>query len=419
MGVCSCHRQFNRRSDDDARVTGSLKSYAGGPDSRRAAANDRRHDLQPLAVQACLLLTLALLAAFFLINLVNNVERLNLHLGFGFLSRTAGFEIAQTPIPYPVDATYFRAFVVAFLNTVLISAIAIVCATILGFFVALARLSSNPLLSGVALAYVEAIRNIPLLLQLFTWYFAVLGPLPLPRDSLSLFGLVFLNKRGLSFPAPMAQPGLPLFAGVAVLSLAAAIQLLRRAKRHRVDTGQTSRKFWIAGLVCLGLPLAVAALAGPPVSWDVPRPGSLNISGGASLIPEFVAMAVGMSVYGSAFIAEIIRGGIATVRRGQTEAGLALGLSCRKIYTHIVIPQAMRAVVPPLCGQYISLLKNSSLAAAIGYPDLMLIFAGTALNQTGQPLETMGMTMASYLLLSLGVSSIANVVNRRMQLVER
>lgn len=400
-------------------MKGGTTSAAGEPDSGRTAANKKRFDLQPLAVQACLLLALVLFAVFLLNNLATNVGRLNLHLGFGFLSRTAGFEIAQTPIPYPADATYFRAFVIAFLNTVLISAIAILCATILGFVIALARLSSNPLLSGLALTYVEAIRNIPLLLQLFTWYFAVLGPLPLPRDSLSLFGLVFLNKRGLSFPAPVAMPGLPLFAAVTLASLGAALLLVRRARRYRIDTGHRSRKTWTAALFFIGLPFVVAALFGLPLAWDEPRPGNFNISGGASLIPEFVAMAIGMSVYGSAFVAEIIRGGIATVRHGQTEAGLALGLSRWTIYVHIVIPQAMRAVVPPLCGQYISLLKNSSLAAAIGYPDLMLIFAGTALNQTAQPLEIMAMTMASYLSLSLGISSIANVVNRRMQLVER
>jgi general L-amino acid transport system permease protein len=371
------------------------------------------------AAQIGMLLVIAAFAAFILVNLQANVARLNIGVGFGFLSRTAGFDIAQALIPYPETATYFRAFWVALTNTVVLAAIAVVCGTVLGLFVALARMSTNPLLSLLALGYIEVVRNVPLLLQLFFWYFTVLGPLPLPRQSLDLLGLVFLNKRGLSVPAPVAESGLSVFVIAVALALIVAWLLMRRAKQRRVSTGGSSTGSWITAIACLAVPFLATAFTGSPVSWSLPQLQGFNLAGGWVVIPEFVAMAVGMTVYGSAFIAELIRGGVMTVGKGQTEAGMALGLSRGRIYGKIIIPQVFRAVVPPLAGQYITLLKNSSLAAAIGYPDLMLIFAGTTLNQTGQPLEVMGITMLSYLLLSLLISSVGNVLNRRLQLLER
>lgn len=372
-----------------------------------------------LFVQAALLVAIAGFLAFLGINLAANVARLNIGMGFGFLERPAGFEIAQTPIAYPEGATYLRAFLVALINTVLIAVASIVCSTILGFFVAMARLSTNPLLSSLAHAYVEAVRNIPLLLQLFFWYFAVLGSLPLPRQSLTFLDIVFLNKRGLSVPAPVAGPSFPIVAALSAVAVVIALVLFRHARLVRVRTGKTSRRAWTAGVACLLAPVADALLFGSPITWDVPRLSGFNLSGGIAIIPEFVAMTVGMSVYGAAFVAEIIRGGISTVGRGQTEAALALGLTPGRIYGKIVIPQALRAILPPLSAQYISLVKTSSLASAIGYPDLMLIFAGTALNQTGQPLQIMAMTMGSYLLLCLLTAAAGNFVNRRIQLVER
>jgi general L-amino acid transport system permease protein len=372
-----------------------------------------------LIVQAALLMTIAGFIAFLGMNLAANVARLNIALDFGFLGRPAGFEIAQTPIAYSEGATYFRAFLVALINTILVAVGSIVFATIIGFIVAMARLSSNPLLSSLALAYVEAVRNIPLLLQLFFWYFAALGPLPLPRQSLTFLDLVFLNKRGLSVPAPIAEPSFLGFAVVASVALLASLFLFRQALRHRIKTGQTSYRLWTAGAACLLVPIAAVMILGSPISWDVPRLEGFNVNGGIAIIPEFLAMVIGMSVYGGAFVAELIRGGIASIGRGQVEAGLALGLPRRLIYSKIVIPQALRAIVPPLSAQYINLVKTSSLASAIGYPDLMLIFAGTALNQTGQPLQIMAMTMGSYLVLCLITSATGNFVNRRIQLVER
>jgi general L-amino acid transport system permease protein len=372
-----------------------------------------------LLAQGLLLLIAAAAVGLIAANTIANVARLNLHLGFGFLGRTAGFDIAQALLAYPEDASYLRAFLAAVANTVLLSAIAIVLATILGFAVAMARLSPNPLLSLVALVYVEAVRNIPLLLQLFFWYFAVLGPLPLPRQSLSLLGAIFLNKRGLFLPAPAAEPSFALVAGIALAAGLGATVMLRRARRRRIETGRTDRSGWRAALILLSLPVLAGLIAGRPVAWELPHPAGFNLAGGIAVIPELVAMAVGLTVYGSAFIAELVRGGVTTVHKGQFEAGLALGLSLGQVYRKIVIPQVFRAIVPPLTGQYIHLMKNSSLAAAIGYPDLMLIFAGTALNQSGQPLEIMAMTMASYLALSLAISGAGNWVNQRVQLVEQ
>jgi len=372
-----------------------------------------------LSIQVGLIASIALLLAFIAGNLQANVARLNIDMGFAFLQRTAGFDIAQALIPYSPSSTYLSAFLVALSNTVLLAAISLTAGTVLGLFVALARLSANPLLSLVALGYIEAVRNIPLLLQLFFWYFSVLGTLPLPRQSLDLFGTVFLNKRGLSMPAPVAEPTLPAFLIVTLAALAAAWFLLRRARQYRVRTGKASPALLAAAAACAALPVLHALVFSSPISWEVPELRGFNLAGGVVVIPEFVAMAVGMTVYGSAFIAELIRGGVMTVGKGQTEAGMALGLRRGRIYSKIIIPQVFRAVVPPLTGQYITLLKNSSLAAAIGYPDLMLIVAGTTLNQTGQPLEVMTMVMASYLALNILISLAGNLINRRMQLVER
>jgi general L-amino acid transport system permease protein len=379
----------------------------------------RLNEPRAFSIQIGLLLALAAGAAFVLANLHANVERLNMRVGFEFLHRVAGFDIAQSLIPYSETSTYLQAFWVALLNTVLLGGLSIAVGTVLGLAVALMRLSKNPLLALVALVYVEAVRNIPLLLQLFFWYFTVLGPLPLPRQSLHLLDLAFLNKRGLSLPWPVAEPGLPAFLALATAGLVGAGMLVQFARKRRVATGQPSPILWMLAGACLVVPVAATAVTGRPVTWDIPRLAGFNIAGGMVVIPEFVAMAVGMTVYGSAFIAELIRGGVATVGKGQTEAGMALGLTRGRIYATIIIPQVFRAVLPPLMGQYISIFKNSSLAAAIGYPDLMLIFAGTALNQTGQPLEIMAMTMMSYLLINLAISSAGNLANRRVLSVER
>ncbi|MBI3707702.1 MAG: ABC transporter permease subunit [Proteobacteria bacterium] len=372
-----------------------------------------------LLVQGSLLLALAALFGFIASNVVANIARLNVHTGFGFLARPAGFDIAQHLIEYSERSSYLVAFVAATLNTVVLAAICAALATALGFVIGLARLSTNRLVAAVAAAYVELVRNIPLLLQLFYWYFAVLGTLPLPRQSLEFLGVAYLNKRGLYVAAPVAEPGLAPFTVAVAAGIAGWIMLGHFARRHRVDTGEAWSPRWIGPALAFGLPVFAWSWAGAPVSWDIPTLSGFNFRGGAAIIPEFVAMIVGLTIYGAAFIAELVRAGVLSVDKGQSEAGLALGLRRWRVYLQIVVPQALRAIVPPLAGQYIHLLKNSSLGAAIAYPDLMLIFAGTALNQTGQPLEIMGITMATYLMLCLGIAVAANAFNRRVQLVER
>jgi general L-amino acid transport system permease protein len=368
------------------------------------------------------LVVLAAIVAFVLWvarNTIANIARLNINTGFSFLARPAGFEIAQKLIGYSETSTYFDVFLVALINTVVLTAIAIVFATLLGFVIGLARLSSNQLVAGVAAAYVEVIRNIPLLLQLFYWYFAVLRPLPNPRQSLSFLDLAFLNKRGLFLPWPVFEPGFGALA-LTILAAAAAALILRRLRRlHRLRTGQPLPGVTWMTLLLLALPLAVAWRAGFPLSWEVPQLAGFNFSGGMTVIPEFVAMALALSLYGAAYIAEIVRSGVRAVDLGQIDAARALGLRHGAISRFVVIPQALRVILPPLGTQYIVLLKNSSLAAAIAYPDLMLVFAGTVLNQTGQPLEVMVVTMASYALIGLAIAAAINLLNRRVQLVER
>ncbi len=305
------------------------------------------------------------------------------------------------------------------LNTLLLAGVSSVLATLLGFALGLLRLSANRLAALAALAYVEIVRNVPLLLQLFFWYFAVLGTLPLPRRSLAVFGFAYLNRRGLYLAAPQAAPSFGAFAAALVLGIACWYFLARAGRRRRVESGRASALGWGGAVLALLLPGLVALVAGAPIAWDRPRLAGFNFSGGIVVIPEFVAMAIGMSIFGAAFIAELVRGGVLSVPRGQAEAGLSLGLSRWRVYRQIVLPQALRAILPPLVSQYILILKNSSLGAAIAYPDLMLIFAGTVLNQTGQPLEIMAITMATYLALCLGIAVLGNALNRRVQLVER
>jgi len=378
----------------------------------------------PLAWRAFLIqaVVLAAIAAFLFWvgrNVIANIARLNINTGFSFLSRPAGFEIAQKLIGYSETASYFDVFVIALLNTVVLTAVAIFFATILGFVIGLARLSSNQLVAGVAAAYVELIRNIPLLLQLFYWYFAVLRPLPGPRQSLNFFEIAFLNKRGLFLPSPVFEPGFGTVLTTIIVMALIGIALAWLNQRHRMRTGSGLHSVRLIALLLFIPPLLAAWLTDFPLSWDVPALAGFNFSGGVTVIPEFVAMAIALSLYGAAYIAEIVRSGIRAVPAGQIDAARAIGLRPGQISRFIVIPQALRVILPPLGTQYIVLLKNSSLSAAIAYPDLMLVFAGTVLNQTGQPLEVMIVTMASYALIGLAIGVAINLLNRRVQLVER
>lgn len=348
-----------------------------------------------------------------------NLRRLGIASGFAFLSSTAGFDILQSLIPYSATSSYGRVFWVALLNTLLVSALGIILATLLGFVIGVARLSRNWLISRLALVYIETFRNIPLLLQIFFWYFAVLRAMPAPRQSLSLGEAVFLNIRGLYVPAPQFQPG---FGWVLLaLGIAAVLAwlLARWARRRQMATGQQFPTISVSLALLLGLPLLTFWVAGSPLVWQVPELQGFNFRGGLVVIPEMASLLLALTIYTAAFIAEIVRAGIQAVSHGQTEASFSLGLNSGKTLRLIILPQALRVIIPPLTNQYLNLTKNSSLAAAIGYPDLVSAFAGTVLNQTGQAIECIAITMAVYLTISLSISLVMNWYNRRVALVER
>jgi general L-amino acid transport system permease protein len=348
-----------------------------------------------------------------------NLAAHNITSGFEFFSRVSGFDINQTLIAYSATATYGRAFLVGLLNTLLVSAIGIVLTTLLGFMIGIARLSTNFMISKLAAMYVEAVRNVPLLLQLLFWYNAVLKPLPSPRQSIAWPGGIFLNNRGLLFPMPVFEPGAWLVGASVVLGILASIAYAISARRRQKATGAQSPVGLVSLGLIVGLPLAAFFWLGQPITLNFPVLKGFNFAGGFQILPEFVALLLGLVVYTAAFIAEIVRAGILAVSKGQTEAASALGLRPRQALKLIVIPQAMRVIIPPLTSEYLSLTKNSSLAVFVGYPDLVSVFAGTVLNQTGQALEVMLITMLVYLVISLATSAFMNWYNSRYALVER
>ena len=372
-----------------------------------------------IAYQAVLCIIIAFLAWSAVSNAVDNLARAKIASGFGFWDNTAGFDISQTLIEYSTTSTYGRAFWVGLINTLLVAGIGIVLATILGFIVGIARLSKNWLVSRVAGCYVEIIRNLPLLLQLLFWYNAVLKALPGIRESIAIPGGGFLNNRGLFLPQPVFLPAAR-FALIALLAgVVAAIGYRIWAKRRQSQTGQQSPVLWVTLGLVIALPLAVLALSGFPVQFNYPEAGRFNIRGGVEVLPEFAALLFGLVTYTAAFIAENVRAGILAVAKGQTEAAYSLGLRPGPTLRLVVVPQAMRVIVPPLTNQYLNLTKNSTLAVAIGYPDLVQIFAGTVLNQTGQAVEVIAITMAVYLTISLVTSGLMNLYNRSVAVVER
>jgi general L-amino acid transport system permease protein len=355
----------------------------------------------------------------FALNAKANLEAYRIASGFGFLENTAGFGVNQSLIAYDEADSYGRVFVVGLLNTLLVAGLGIVLATILGFLIGIARLSPNWLVARLAGGYVELIRNLPLLFQILFWYLAVLGTLPGPRQSLSVFGEVFLNNRGIFMPAPVAGEGAGLVFGTLVLGVIATTALGLWAKRRQERTGRRFPVFWIGLALLIGLPLIAMVASGFPIRLEKPALRGFNFVGGIRLIPEFVALLVALATYTAAFIAEIVRAGVLSVPRGQSEAALALGLRRRSVLRLIVVPQALRLIVPPLTNQYLNLTKNSSLAVAIGYPDLFAVFAGTTLNQTGQAIEIIALTMAVYLAISLLTSMLMNWYNAHIRVTER
>ncbi|MGE6605598.1 amino acid ABC transporter permease [Halomonas sp. NPDC076908] len=368
------------------------------------------------------LILVAVVAAFLIYIIGNTQDNLNargITTGFGFLTNTAGFGIGQTLIEYSSRSSYGRTFIIGLLNTLLVGGLGVLAASIIGFIVGIARLSPNWLIAKLANAYIETFRNIPLLLQIFFWYFAVLRTLPSARDSMAFGEVIFLNVRGLFLPEPLFESGFGLIPATLIAAIIASIALIIWNKRRHEATGKRLPAGWISLALIIGLPMLVLVATGVPITWDVPELRGFNFRGGITIIPEFLALWLALSIYTASFIAEIVRSGIQAIPHGQTEAAQALSLPRKLVLRLVVIPQAMRVIIPPLTSQYLNLIKNSSLATAIGYPDLVSVFAGTTLNQTGQAIEVIAMTMAVYLIISLLVSMFMNWFNARVALVER
>jgi general L-amino acid transport system permease protein len=379
-----------------------------------------RRRLGSIALQAALVAIVGGLAYGAIVNAAQNLAHAHIATGFGFWNNTAGFDISQTLIAYsPSTSTFGRAFWVGLLNTLLVSGIGIVLATVLGFVVGIARLSRNWLVARLAGGYVEMIRNVPLLLQLLFWYNAVLKSLPELRGSVALPGGALLNNRGLFLPRPEFGARMDAVLIALLVGLVGAMLMRSWGRRRQERTGMQVPMLWpLLGLIC-GLPIIAFISAGLPLSFHFPDIGRFNVRGGVEILPEFAALLIALSVYTAAFIAEVVRAGVLSVPHGQTEAAQALGLRSGTTLRRIVVPQAMRVIIPPLTSQYLNLIKNSSLAVAIGYPDLFQVFTGSVLNITGQAVEVVAITMAVYLAISLVTSLLMNFYGRATAIAER
>jgi len=393
-----------------------LPDTAGLP-AKPAFWNDPR--IRAIVFQVLVTAGVIAVGVYLVRNLLHNLEVRGISTGFGFLSNRAGFAVNQSLVAFDESSSYGRTFVVGLLNTILVSALGIVLATVLGFVIGVARLSRNWLVSTLAAAYIETFRNIPLLLQILFWYFAVFLNLPSPSEALSVGDTVFLTLRGLYLPRPVPEAGFAWTMFALAAAVAGVILLVRWSRRRQERTGEIFPAFLVSAALVIALPLSVFLATGSPLGWVVPQLEGFNFTGGLSVIPELGALLMALSIYTAAFIAETVRAGILSVSHGQTEAASALGLRRSWTLRLVIIPQAMRVTIPPLTSQYLNLTKNSSLATAIGYPDLVSLFAGTTLNQTGQAVEVMAMTMAVYLTISLVISLFMNWYNARMALVER
>jgi general L-amino acid transport system permease protein len=396
-------------------------------DEAQAGPRYRRR-IAGIAVQVGLIVLIGGLIYAAAYNAAQNLARAHIASGFGFWNNTAGFDISQTLIAYsPAASTFGRAFWVGLLNTLLVATIGIMLATVLGFAVGIARLSRNWLVARLAAGYVEVIRNVPLLLQLYFWYNAVLKSLPDVRDSIALAGggilnnhglFLFLNNRGLFLPRPDFGPGFSASLAAFLAAVLGAVVLRLWARRRQERTGAEIHVLWPALALLCALPLLAFAVTGSPLTFSPPQMGRFNVRGGLEILPEFAALTVGLTTYTAAFIAEVVRAGVLSVSAGQAEAAQALGLRSGTTLRLVIVPQAMRVIIPPLTSQYLNLIKNSSLAVAIGYPDLVQVFTGTVLNITGQAVEVVAITMAVYLTISLFASLLMNLYARTTSVVE-
>ena len=322
-------------------------------------------------------------------------------------------------IDYTESDSYARVFVIGLLNTLLVTVIGVVLATLLGFIIGVARLSPNWMINKLATVYVEVFRNIPPLLQILFWYFAVFLTMPGPRNSHNFGDTFFVSSRGLNMPAALASDGFWPFVASLVVAIVAIVLMTRWANKRFEATGVPFHKFWAGLALLVVIPTLCVLLFGTPLHWEMPKLAGFNFVGGWVLIPELLALTLALTVYTAAFIAEIVRSGIKSVSHGQTEAARSLGLRPGPTLRKVIIPQALRVIIPPLTSQYLNLAKNSSLAAGIGYPEMVSLFAGTVLNQTGQAIEVIAITMSVYLAISISISLLMNWYNKRIALIER
>lgn len=369
--------------------------------------------------QAFVLVGVLALLTFFVLNASRNMREAGIASGFDFLWRTAGIEIPFVLTNYSAQSDNWSLLWVGIVNTLLITFVSAIAATALGFVIGIARLSTNWLLSRLAGAYVEGVRNIPLLFFVLFWYFGVIATLPGPRQSIGIFGIAFLNNRGLIIPLPNEPAPFGKAALFILVALVAQLVFAAWARRRRDRTGQDSPVWTLGAILLVILPVAALTLATLATAWDVPALRGFNYRGGFVLVPEFVALFAALTTYTAAFIAEIVRGGILAVPKGQLEAAAAVGLRPSQTLRLVVIPQALRVMIPPLTSQYLNVLKNSSFGAAIAYPELVSVFMGSALNNTGQAIEIIAITLGVYLTIGLAVSALMNWYNARIALVTR
>ncbi|MGS1096848.1 amino acid ABC transporter permease (plasmid) [Aquamicrobium terrae] len=370
-----------------------------------------------LAYQVLLAGFIGLLGYYLYSNVVANLAAQNIATGFRFLDQVSQFEIGERLIAYSARDTYGRAILVGLLNTLVVTAAGIVLATVLGFAIGIARTSRNWPLAKLATGYIEVVRNIPVILQVIFWS-VVIRNLPSPRGAIEMGGVAFLSNRGLTVPVPVGNPAYTWMFAAFVVAIVFSIVFSRWARRHRERTGKYVETLWIGLAAMIGLPLLVWLFAGMPSEMNIPLRKGFNFAGGMNVSPEFTALLLGISMYSSGFIAEIVRAGIKSVPRGQTEAARSISLRPRFIMRYIVMPQALRVIVPPLTSQYVSLSKNSSIAVVVGYPDLVNV-GNTVMNQTGQAVEAIAIMMVVYLIISVVTSSLMNFYNRAVAIKER
>ena len=383
---------------------------------RGAWINDPK--MRAILYQIAVLGIVGLLGYYLFSNTVDNLKRQSIATGFGFLSKEASFEIGESLIPYSAADTYIRALLVGMLNTLKVAAVGIFLTIILGTFLGIARLSKNWLVSKIAAVYIEVMQDIPILLQLFFWYSFFYDMLPSPREAIEPLSGVFMSNRGLVFAVPEWHPAYPTIAMAFVAGCIAVYFMRRRARKRQERTGQPFPVFTLSLAILIGLPLAAWLLAGAPHKMNVPELVGFNFRGGLNMSPEFGALLLGLVLYTAAFVAEIVRAGIQAIGKGQTEAAMAIGLKPGQVLTLVILPQALRVIIPPLTSQMLNLTKNSSLAVAIGFPDFVSV-ASTAINQTGQAIEGISLIMIVYLCFSLLTSLFMNWYNKKMALVER